>query len=113
MSAFQKSIQDGWGNDEAKPNVESLLETNSVTKSRHEAETLVQQLRSLTASELAGYVSSLISDNSRSLGTSVVELFQGLTPNQQKVTQSSLFAMERLVEVQKNCNIDDSIRCVL
>jgi hypothetical protein len=76
-----------------------------------EAQTLVAQLRGLSSSELAGYVSCLVSESSNRLdGRSVVDLFQRLTSDQQRVVQSSLLAMERLMEVQKRYSVDESTR---
>ena len=94
---------------------ESLLyEANPVPKPRQEAENLLTMLRGLSASELAGYISALVSENSRSSATSVVDMFQRLTPAQQRVVQSSLLVMDRLMEVQKIHSVDESTRsCTL
>jgi hypothetical protein len=85
--------------------------SSSAPKSRREAERLVSQLQDLSSSEMAGYVSCLVSENSSRLGDpSVVDLFQRLTPPQQRVVQSSLFALERLMEVQKRYSVDEGTR---
>jgi hypothetical protein len=86
----------------------------NIPKPQQEAETLVSLLRDMSPSEVAGYVASLITDSSRGGQTSVVDLFQQLSPLQQRVTQSSLFVMERLTEVQKQYNVDENTRnCIL
>jgi len=81
-------------------------------KAQQEADTLVSQLCSLSSSELAGYVSSLVSENSSRIGSGppIVDVFQRLTTSQQRVIQSSLLVMERLTEVQKQFNVDDKTR---
>ena len=88
---------------------ESTREASSLPKPQEEAETLLNQLRDLTPSELAGYVSCLVSEGFRG-GPSIVVNFQRLEPRQQRVIQSSLLVLERLMEVQKNFSVDESSR---
>jgi superfamily II RNA helicase len=83
---------------------------SSVSASQEEAHDLVGLLCSLQPHELAGYVSTLVADNSRGSGLSVVDSFQRLTPRQQRVIQKSLFVMERIAEVQKRYSIDENTR---
>lgn len=83
---------------------------NASAKRQEEADSLVMLLKRMTPSEIAGYVSSLISDDSRGGGPSVVELFQRVTPLQQQVVQKSLLCLERLVEVQKINLVDETTR---
>jgi hypothetical protein len=86
----------------------------TLLKPQREAFELVSLLKSLSASELAGYVSSLVSENFRDAGISVIDRFQRLTLMQQRVVQSSLLAMERLSEVQKLYSVDERTRdCTL
>jgi superfamily II RNA helicase len=111
MNSFESDEMD-WYNKEDDDTVDK--EESDISKPQAEAESLVSLLRSMSPSELAGYVASLIADNSRGSQTSVVDLFQQLSPVQQRVTQSSLFVMERLTEVQKQFNVDESTRnCIL
>lgn len=84
-------------------------EESLLPKPQEEAEMLVNQLRSLTPSEMAGYVSCLVSEGYRG-SPSIVESFQRLLPQQQRVIQSSLLVLERLMEVQKQFSVDESSR---
>jgi Helicase conserved C-terminal domain len=88
------------------------LTTTITPKTQGDAESLVALLRKMSPSELAGYVSSFISDDSRSNfgGSSVADLFQRLTPLQQQVVQKSLNSLERLIEVQKIYSVDEATR---
>jgi superfamily II RNA helicase len=88
---------------------ESTEEFSILPKPQEEAETLLDQLRSLTPSELAGYVSCLVSEGYRG-SPSIVDSFQRLSPRQQRVIQSSLLVLERLMEVQKHYSVDESSR---
>lgn len=102
-----------WYDDEGKdePDSVSISDQGTASMAQQEADKLVQQLRALSSSELAGYVSCLVSESSRSgFGPTVVELFQRLTPPQQRVVQSSLVVMERLTEVQKLYGVDEGTR---
>ena len=85
---------------------------STIPKAQDDADALVSLLRRMSPSELAGYVSSFIADDSRSSssGSSVVELFQRLTPLQQQVVQKSLNSLERLIEVQKVYGVDEATR---
>ena len=92
----------------------SKLKQSDIPKSQQEAQKLSALLQDLSASEIAGYIASVISDGSRTLGPSVVDLFQRLTPPQQRVIQNALLSMERLAEVQKLYGVDESTRtCTL
>ncbi len=81
---------------------------NGVPKPQIEAGELVSNLLSLEPNELAGYVACLISDSTRGGTSSVIDAFQSLTPSQQRTIQCSLHALERLMEVQKKFNVDES-----
>jgi DEAD/DEAH box helicase/Helicase conserved C-terminal domain len=81
----------------------------SKARPQQEADALVSLLRRMSPSELAGYVSSLISED-RGGGLSVVEMFQRVTPLQQQVVQKSLLCLERLSEVQKLYMVDEATR---
>ena len=97
-------------------NVQSTSATSTETgsQSQQEADRLVELLRSLPPNELAGYVASLVADNSRNNGLSVLESFERLSPTQQRVIQQSLLVMERLAEIQKQYSVDEITRnCIL
>jgi hypothetical protein len=85
------------------------IDNDSPSKSRDDAQELTDILLSMDASELAGFVSSLVSDNSRNTG-SVVEHFQRLTFPQQQAIKKVLVVMEHLIAVQKHYNVDESTR---
>jgi replicative superfamily II helicase len=90
----------------------SVSSISQVPKPQEEAESLVALLKRMSPSELAGYVSSFVSDDSRGggSGSSIVETFQRITPLQQLVVQKSLCSLERLVEVQKLFSVDEATR---
>ena len=88
---------------------EEAVSEKDLPRPQQEAEDLVSLLRQMTASELAGYVSCLISEGSRG-GMSVVDIFQRMSPIQQRVIQSSLQVMERFMEVQKDFDVDENTR---
>ena len=81
--------------------------SDSVILPQAEAAKFISLLRSLSPSEMAGYISCLSSDSSRGSQTSALASFQSLTPIQQRVIQSALLSLERLMEVQKKCSVDD------
>jgi len=112
MDAFDDDI-DFYNDDDNDDSVVVAQGTeegsSSLPKPQEEAETLLNQLRDLTPSELAGYVSCLVSEGYRG-SPSIVESFQRLKPRQQRVIQSSLLVLERLMEVQKQYSVDESSR---
>jgi hypothetical protein len=82
-------------------------------KAQIEAETLLSLLRSMTYSELAGYVASIISEepsSSSSFALSIVDQFRQLSSLQQKATQYLLLAMDRLMEMQRLYRVDENTR---
>ena len=84
-----------------------------VPKPQREADALVHHLCQLSASEMAGYVSSLVVDSPRR-SDSALESFQKLTYPQQRAVQGALLSLERLVEVQRRFGLDDGIgKCQL
>jgi hypothetical protein len=94
-------------------NAGAAEEDSILAKPQLEAVTLTRELCELNAGEMAGYVSSLVVDAPRQAG-SVVESFQKLTTKQQRVVQSALLSLERLVEVQRRSGLDDGIgKCQL
>jgi superfamily II RNA helicase len=113
---FDFDFYDDDGNDDdavAVTETQPLEKSSTLPRPQEEAETLLNQLRDLTPSELAGYVSCLVSEGSRG-SPSIVESFQRLEPRQQRVIQSSLLVLERLMEVQKQFSVDEgSRRCNL
>lgn len=83
------------------------------SKAREEVEELVSLIRELTPSQLAGYVSCVVSEGARGGrggGVSVIDVFQRMEPVQQRVIQKSLEVMERLNEVQKDYGVDENTR---
>jgi superfamily II RNA helicase len=108
MDDFESDFNFDDDDDESVTN-ESTDESSLLPKPQEEAETLLGQLRSLTPSEVAGYVSCLVSEGYRG-SPSIVESFQRLSPRQQRVIQSSLLVLERLMEVQKHYSVDESSR---
>ena len=120
MKAFESSSDDWdeYGDDLNLPSTHSEAIENAsidVPIPQVEAETLIDRLRDMTPFELAGYVACLVSEGSRRNGPSTVtESFQRFTPAQQRAIQASLATAERLVEVQKQCGVEDSqSRCEL
>lgn len=83
-------------------------------KAQMESQQLLSLLRSMSPSEFAGYISTIVSDNQRASSISVVDLFHQLTPPQQRVIQSALLALERIMEIQKDFGVEESARnCIL
>jgi len=108
LDSFQDALADFEDDQEGVDDVES-----DIPNPQSEAETLTKCLCDLSASEMAGYVSSLVIDSPRNAG-STLESFQKLSYNQQRVVQGSLLALERLVEVQRRLGVDDAIgKCQL
>ena len=107
LDKFQDAIADLL--DEVQENAEE----STVPKPQREAETLVNSLCQLSASEMAGYVSALAIDSPRH-SDSALESFQKLTYPQQRVVQGALLSLERLVEVQRRLGLDEAIgKCQL
>lgn len=77
-------------------------EESPLTPSQKEAKALTNILGELTAHELAGYVSCIVSDGRRE-NSRIVESFERLTSGQKKAVQSALEVSERLIEVQNEC----------
>merc|ERR1712238_227655 len=96
LDNFQEALDD-FDKDDSEPDVN---ESNDLPKPQTEAETLTSYLCQLPASEMAGYVSSMIVDSPRRADSALVS-FQKLTNSQQRVIQGALLSLERLVEVQR------------
>ncbi len=98
--------------DDVSLNSEAIADdkntSNELPLPQLEAATLVDLLRTFEPSEMAGYVSCLVADGFRGGNGSVVSYFQNLSPTQQKVIQSSLTSLERLMEVQNKFSVDES-----
>jgi hypothetical protein len=110
LSSEVDKFQDALENFEEVKNSDDL---NGVPKPQMEAELLTTYLCQLTASEMAGYISSLVVDAPRR-SDSALSNFQKLSIPQQRVVQTALLSLERLVEVQRRIGLDDSIgRCQL
>jgi len=84
--------------------------TTDISKVQEEVRELESLIRSMTPSQLAGYVSCLISEGNRGGGVSVIDVFQQMEPTQQRVIQSSLQVLERLMKVQTDYDVDENTR---
>jgi hypothetical protein len=111
----KRSIVDLYDDDDIDPKVNDedgipLLPSQTLL-SYSESEQMVSLLRSLSPSEIAGYVSCLVSDNSRGGAgvASLLDQFKQLPFPLQRTIQQSLQLMERLAAVQKIQAVDDSI----
>ncbi len=106
-------FQDAMNDFEAVTGGKESDDLTAIPKPQMEAEVLTDHLCRLTASEMAGYVSSLVVDAPRRSDSSLAN-FQKLTLPQQRVVQTVLLSLERLVEVQRRFGVDESIgKCQL
>ena len=113
LDDFRSAMESFDADDDESAGEERSSSSDEISKPQQEAEELISLLRDLTAHELAGYVSCLVSEGSRG-SSSVVESFMKLTPAQQPVIQRSLLALERLMDVQKRLSVDEtSSKCQL
>lgn len=106
MRMAWKDFESDDNENENDPGVQN--NENNIPSSQQEASTLIDLLRTLEPFELAGYVSCLVADGFRGANGSTFEYFQSLSPTQQKVVQSSLNSLERLMEIQNKFSVDDS-----
>jgi len=106
FSAESDVEQEDWYTDPDDLTGDTDVSRDGVSIAQTESETLVSLIRALSPSELAGYVSCLVADSARGGAASVVESFQRLDFAQQRAIQSSLLAMDRLMEVQKKFSVD-------
>jgi len=97
-----------WFDHDIGPNSKSV--TTDISKVQEEVRELESLIRSMTPSQLAGYVSCLISEGNRGGGVSVIDVFQQMEPTQQRVIQSSLQVLERLMKVQTDYDVDENTR---
>jgi hypothetical protein len=108
LDRFQDSLADFEEEDREKGDTFSFVQ-----KPQLEAEALANHLCELTASEMAGHVSSLVVDAPRGSESALVS-FHKLTQSQQRAVQGALLSLERLVEVQRIFGLDDVIgKCQL
>ena len=105
-----ESIDDWFQTDKDSQAVSTGETRTGLSKAQEEAQELVTLIRSLSPCQLAGYVSCLISEGSRGGGVSVIDVFQNMEPAQQRVIQKSLQVMDRLVEVQRDFDVDENTR---
>ena len=113
LDKFNDALADFGSDDEADQEEEEDTDSSDLPKPQIEAETLTNYLCQLSASEMAGYVSSLVIDAPRR-ADSALESFQKLSYSQQRVVQGALLSLERLVEVQRRLGLDDAIgKCQL
>jgi DSHCT (NUC185) domain len=87
----------------------AVATTGAENQSQQEAFKLVSVLRKMSPAELAGYVSAIVSEGG-SIGLSIVDVYDDLTPLQQQVMEQALLAMERLGRVQTAYSVDASTR---
>jgi superfamily II RNA helicase len=108
LDRFQDSLADFEEEDREKEDAFS-----AVPKPQVEADALVNHLCQLSASEMAGYVSSLVVDAPRGSDSALVS-FHKLTHPQQRAVQGALLSLERLVEVQRIFGLDEAVgKCQL
>ena len=113
LDQFRSSLdddEDWYGDDDDDDEKVALPTTGNLggSQAQQEAADLVSLIRRMTPSQLAGYISCLISEGARGGGGSVIDAFHQMEPTQQRVIQTSLQIMERLLEVQKKYNVDDT-----
>jgi murein DD-endopeptidase MepM/ murein hydrolase activator NlpD len=102
---YSSTNNDSYGSNDEQSDTNALLQRQE----------LVEALRTMSPSEIAGYTSCIISEDSRSsFGLSVVDQFQQLSFAQQEATQKLMFVMDRFKEIQSmfgvgnrsgNCNM--------
>jgi DSHCT (NUC185) domain len=112
LDRFRSAIQAAESNIDGNEWYDGGDESRGSEKRRAQEEVseLVSLMRKMTPSELAGYVSCLVSEGSRGGSLSVIDIFQSMPPIQQRVIQMSLQVMERLDEVQKDYAVDENTR---
>lgn len=71
-----------------------------------EAEELVNHLLNLSPSEMAGYVSCLVTGDTARTSLSAMDVFQRLAPRQQRAIQVLLDSTDRLLDVQRQFSVD-------
>jgi hypothetical protein len=71
-----------------------------------EAEELVNHLLNLSPSEMAGYVSCLVTGDTARTSLSSMDVFQRLAPRQQRAIQVLLDSTDRLLDVQRQFSVD-------
>ena len=118
MKSFENSNSnwEEYGVEELPSSHSEAIEKASVDVpiAQKEAQELIDRLRDMTAFELAGYVSCLVSEGNRRNGPSVTDSFQRFSSAQQRAIQASLATAERLIEVQKQCGVEEiQSRCEL
>ena len=101
-----------FGSDENEEKKDGDKDTDSgLPKPQVEAARLISLLRSLEPSEMAGYVSCIIAEDSgRSSGSMMSHMYEDMSPTQRDVFQSSMVAIERLEEVQKKFSMEANSR---
>ena len=78
------------------------------SKAQQEAETLLYHLRELSAAEMAGYVSCLVTgDTARNSRVDSISVFKRLGPRMQRSIQVLLDSTERFQDVQRQYMVDD------
>ena len=118
---FDDAFDDIFGTDEDElfPAEESQpIELNSKQRAREEAFTtaseLTQRLLGMVPSEMAGYVSCLVTEESRTNDAfSLMDTLDSLTPNQRGAIELASLSGERLSYVQWTNRVDPSVTCRL
>ena len=106
---YGESEEDEAGGQREKANEDSL-DGSAMDKQLplQEAKELVANLRDLSASEMAGYVSCLVSEGSRDgSNTYTYDYLEKLSRPQQSAIRNSILAAERLLEVQRVNGLDE------
>lgn len=100
---------DWYGDDDSTAKVH---DNSLISNSQMEAADLTGRLRAMSPSEIAGYVSCLVSDNDSrgNSGVSITERFHRLTRKQQGAVRSSMVALDRLMEIQMGYFVDEKPR---
>lgn len=104
---FTEKRQPSYGMDENDTSRDNAC-ADVEKKPQTEASDLISNLLELSPSEMAGYVSCLVADESRKAdATSLMDTFGNLPPAQRRVLESASLAAERLLEVQTKFPIDE------
>lgn len=104
LNAAMKSFDDEMDFHDDTESNESKSEAKSPP--HLEAEDLVNHLLNLSPSEMAGYVSCLVTGDTARTSLSSMDVFQRLSPRQQRSIQVLLDSTDRLLDVQRQFAVD-------
>jgi replicative superfamily II helicase len=102
MNSFESDDVNFYDDNEDGSSIESLLPP----KPQYEAENLVDHLLKLSPSEMAGYVSCLVTGDTARTSLSSMDVFQRLEGNQQRAIQVLLDSTDRVLDVQRQFSVD-------